>query len=82
MAGEDDAKPIELPTDLNELSRSYRFCLDVLELLKTGPTLKSLIEMLGPKHGLSPEQAEQVIGATLMQWVGLSRHNLLRDQQG
>jgi SAM-dependent methyltransferase len=76
---EDPRAPIELAANVGELSRSYRFCAELLDALKPGTTLEQLVQTLAPKHGLSPEQAEHLIGGTLMQWVALGRQNLQRE---
>src|SRR5262249_1451043 len=77
---EDPKKPVALAADAEQLAQSYRFCAELLEALKGGTaTLEQLGQQLGPKHGLTPEQAEHLIGGTLMQWVALGRQNLQRE---
>jgi hypothetical protein len=77
---EDPKKPIALAADAQELARSYRFCAELLEALKGGTaTVEQLVQLLAPRHGLTPEQAEHLIGGTLMQWVALGRQNLQRE---
>jgi SAM-dependent methyltransferase len=77
---EDRKQPIALSADVGELARSYRFCAELLDALQPGTTtLEQLVQQLGPKHGLTPEQAEHLIGGTLLQWVALGRQNLQRE---
>jgi len=77
---ENTRRPVELPLELNELKRSYAFCSDLIRRLSDGkPSVEALAQALGPEHGLTPEQAEHLVGTLLMQWTDASRHNPMKS---
>jgi hypothetical protein len=76
---EDTQKPIQVPLDLENLSRSHAFCVDLLRRLERHPSVAAVAEAIAPAHGLTREQAEHLVENTLMQWLDGARHNPMRS---